>query len=116
MSGSEGAGAEKSLRSFYAGVLGAHHQGKDGKGGSKHTKNSSFWNGLQAELEETMRHLFLKTEVVFFPPIEKPWKGPAGALLLGLTILSDWIASGDLFADAETWFDPEKLGQKRNRK
>ena len=65
-------GAEKSLRSFYAGVLGAHHQGKDGKGGSKHTKNSSFWNGLQAELEETMRHLFLKTEVVFFPPIEKP--------------------------------------------
>lgn len=51
-------GAEKSLRSFYAGVLGAHHQGKDGKGGSKHTKNSSFWNGLQAELEETMRHFF----------------------------------------------------------
>ena len=70
-------GAEKSLRSFYAGVLGAHHQGKDGKGGSKHTKNSSFWNGLQAELEETMRHLFLKTEVVFFPPVEKPQKGPA---------------------------------------
>ena len=97
-------------------MLGAHHQGKDGKGGSKHTKNSSFWNGLQAELEETMRHLFLKTEVVFFPPIEKPWKGPAGALLLGLTILSDWIASGDLFADAETWFDQKKLGQKRNRK
>ena len=109
-------GAEKSLRSFYAGVLGAHHQGKDGKGGSKHTKNSSFWNGLQAELEETMRHLFLKTEVVFFPPIEKPWKGPAGALLLGLTILSDWIASGDLFADAETWFDPEKTWAEAEQK
>ena len=109
-------GAEKSLRSFYAGVLGAHHQGKDGEGGSKHTKNSSFWNGLQAELEETMRHLFLKTEVVFFPPIEKPWKGPAGALLLGLTILSDWIASGDLFADAETWFDPEKTWAEAEQK
>lgn len=109
-------GAEKSLRSFYAGVLGAHHQGKDGKGGSKHTKNSSFWNGLQAELEETMRHLFLKTEVVFFPPVEKPQKGPAGALLLGLTILSDWIASGDLFADAETWFDPEKTWAEAEQK
>lgn len=109
-------GAEKSLRSFYAGVLGAHHQGKDGEGGSKHTKNSSFWNGLQAELEETMRHLFLKTEVAFFPPIEKPQKGPAGALLLGLTILSDWIASGDLFADAETWFDPEKTWAEAEQK
>lgn len=109
-------GAEKSLRSFYAGVLGAHHQGKDGKGGSKHTKNSSFWNGLQAELEETMRHLFLKTDVVSFPPVEKPQKGPAGALLLGLTILSDWIASGDLFADAETWFDPEKTWAEAEQK
>lgn len=104
------------MRSFYAGMLGAHHQGKDGKGGSKHTKNSSFWNGLQAELEETMRHLFLKTEVVFFPPVEKPQKGPAGALLLGLTILSDWIASGDLFADAETWFDPEKTWAEAEQK
>ena len=109
-------GAEKSLRSFYAGVLGAHHQGKDGEGGSKHTKNSSFWNGLQAELEETMRHLFLKTDVVFFPSVEKPQKGPAGALLLGLTILSDWIASGDLFADAETWFDPEKTWAEAEQK
>ena len=109
-------GEEKSLRSFYAGVLGAHHQGKDGKGGSKHTKNSSFWNGLQAELEETMRHLFLKTDVVSFPPVEKPQKGPAGALLLGLTILSDWIASGDLFADAETWFDPEKTWAEAEQK
>ena len=109
-------GAEKSLRSFYARVLGAHHQGKDGKGGSKHTKNSSFWNGLQAELEETMRHLFLKTEVVSFPPLAKPQKGPAGALLLGLTILSDWIASGDLFADAETWFDPEKTWAEAEQK
>lgn len=109
-------GAEKSLRSFYAGVLGAHHQGKDGKDGSKHTKNSSFWNGLQAELEETMRHLFLKTEVLSFPPLEKPQKGPAGAFLLGLTILSDWIASGDLFADAETWFDPEKTWAEAEQK
>lgn len=109
-------GAEKSLRSFYAGVLGAHHQGKDGEGGSKHTKNSLFWNGLQAELEETMRHLFLKTDVAFFPPLEKPQKGPAGALLLGLTILSDWIASGDLFADAETWFDPEKTWAEAEQK
>lgn len=109
-------GAEKSLCSFYAGVLGAHHQGKAGKGGSKHTKNSSFWNGLQAELEETMRHLFLKTDVISFPPVEKPQKGPAGALLLGLTILSDWIASGDLFADAETWFDPEKTWAEAEQK
>lgn len=109
-------GAEKSLRSFYAGVLGAHHQGKEGKGGSKHTKNSSFWNGLQAELEEKMRHLFLKEDRVSFPPIEKPQKGPAGALLLGLTILSDWIASGDLFADAETWFDPETTWRETEQK
>ena len=108
--------AEKNLCSFYAGVLGAHHQGKDGKGGSKHTKNSSFWNGLQAELEETMRHLFLKTDVVSFPPVEKPQKGPAGAFLLGLTILSDWIASGDLFADAETWFDSEKTWAEAEQK
>lgn len=109
-------GAEKSVSSFYAGILGAHHQGKEGEGGSKNTKNSSFWNGLQAELEERMRHLFLKTDVVSFPPVEKPQKGPAGVLLLGLTILSDWIASGDLFADAETWFDPEMTWAEAEQK
>lgn len=37
-------------------------------------------------------------------------------MLLGLTILSDWIASGDLFADAETWFDSEKTWAEAEQK
>ena len=30
--------------------------------------------------------------------------------------MSDWIASGDLFADAETWFDPEKTWAEAEQK
>lgn len=98
-------GAAQNLSSFYAGILGAHHQGKEGDAG---TKKNPYWNALQGELEQEMRAIFLKADAPWFPSVEKDKEGTVGALLLGLTILSDWIASGDIFADAEEWFDPAK--------
>lgn len=99
----------KRMLRFYAGILEAHHQGKVGDVGSI---KKSFWNALQAELEQEMRRYFLQEEVVAFPQIEKHDEGPGGVLLLGITVLSDWIASGDLFADAEEWFAPESAKDK----
>ncbi len=38
-----------------------------------------------------------------WPVIAQENRGVVGALMLGITILSDWIASGDAFAQADDW-------------
>lgn len=87
----------------FAEILGAHHQGKCGKEGSP---NRDGWRTLQGELEGQMRNLFLG-ETLEIPAVEKGLEAKIQALLLGITILSDWIASGKAFADAETWVSTE---------
>lgn len=95
----------KRMRRFYAGILGAHHQGKNGDVGSL---KKPFWNSLQVQLEEEMRQYFLQEDTLTFPEMSEKDEGTVGVFLLGMTVLSDWIASGDLFTDAEEWFDPRK--------
>ena len=92
----------RKMAKFYAKLLGAHHQGKHG---GKGDQGNPFWNMLQEELEHRMRRRFLHAESVYLPELEKKDRGSVGALLLGIVILSDWIASSDYFAQAETWFD-----------
>ncbi|MGI5928082.1 CRISPR-associated helicase Cas3' [Pseudoflavonifractor sp.] len=91
----------RSEAKFYADILAAHHQGKSGAEGER---QNPFWNSLQEELEHRMRLHFLHAEELFLPALEKKERGSVGALLLGIVILSDWIASSDYFAQAETWF------------
>lgn len=87
----------------FAEILGAHHQGKHGKEGSP---NRDGWRTLQNELEIQMRNLFLG-ETLEIPAVEKGLEAKIQALLLGITILSDWIASGKVFSDAEAWISTE---------
>ena len=90
----------RQAKRFYAGILAAHHQGKNGVRGST---QDEFWIEKQKEIERKLRKLFLETEKLWIPTVDKANQGAVGALLLGLVVLSDWIASSDYFAKAETW-------------
>ncbi len=83
-----------------ADIIGAHHQGKTGADGFR--KNSS-WNDVRNAFEERMRRRFCGNGRKAIPHIEEHSQGRVSALLLGLMILADWIASGSAFADAEEW-------------
>ena len=85
---------------FYASILAAHHQGKTGIKGNT---QEPFWNQKQEELECELRKRFLGTENLWMPAVDKLDQGAVGALLLGLVILADWIASSDCFSRAEEW-------------
>ena len=85
---------------FYASILAAHHQGKTGIKGNT---QEPFWNQKQEELECELRKRFLGTETLWMPAVDKPDQGAVGALLLGIVILADWIASSDCFSQAEEW-------------
>lgn len=93
-------GDRSSVR-FYAGILEVHHQGKSGAEGEQQNR---FWNQLQDEMEFQMRRRFLHSDQIFLPEVAKKDRGSVGVLLLGIVILSDWIASSDYFAQAESWF------------
>lgn len=92
-------GDRSSVR-FYTGILEIHHQGKSGAEGDR---QNQFWNQLQDEMEFQMRRRFLHSDQVFLPAVEKKDRGSVGVLLLGIVVLSDWIASSDYFAQAESW-------------
>ena len=83
-------------------IIGAHHQGKTGEGNFRKT---SAWYGLQCDLEEAMQRCFLGAHDVKLPAMNRTQQGPIAVLLLGLLILSDWIASGKSFVDAEEWIE-----------
>lgn len=101
-------GDRSSVR-FYAGILEVHHQGKSGAEGDRQNR---FWNQLQDKMEFQMRRRFLHSDKVFLPSVEKKDRGSVGALLLGIVILSDWIASSDYFAQAELWFSQPDAQKK----
>lgn len=90
-------GAGRGIRNLLAKIIGAHHQGKTG---SAHTNQSEHWRMLQNEFEKKMRGLFLRGEL-YFPTCEESREGTVSALLLGILILADWVASGEAFLDAE---------------
>lgn len=104
-------GDRSSVR-FYAGILEVHHQGKSGAEGEQQNR---FWNQLQDEMEFQMRRRFLHSDQVFLPAVAKKDRGCVGALLLGIVILSDWVASSDYFSQAESWFsqpDAQKTAER----
>lgn len=84
---------------IFAAILRGHHQGKGGEGAYT---NDSFFRTFQEQYEERMRERFVG-EFVRLPQIPDSDEGAFEAILLGLIILSDWIASGEQFSDAETW-------------
>ena len=93
------AGMERRTATYLANLLGAHHQGRVGDA----DENMNRWQALQDELERRLRRYFYGDTAVVWPVIGREDRGAIGALLLGLTILSDWIASSDPFAQAENW-------------
>lgn len=91
-------GADRRARNLFAGVVGAHHQGKNGEGIAEF---SEPWKQLQQEFEKTMRQQFMDGEF-WMPVVQLEQKGTVSALLLGILILADWIGSGEQFQDAQT--------------
>lgn len=95
------AGMENGTARLLARVLGMHHQGKNGD----IDQILSQWQDLQDELECRLRRYFYGDTAVVWPVIAKEDCGAAGALLLGIVILSDWISSSEAFAHADAWKD-----------
>lgn len=87
---------------IFSAMIGAHHQ-KDQNGGR--FRKDVFFDNFRQELEERMRKRFWEDREL--PEISARNEGVFEAVLLGMMILSDWIASGILFANAEDWIDAE---------
>ena len=92
---------DRRTASTLAEILAAHHQGKPQNPMQQNPGEN--WIQMQREYEKTMRGIFMADGI--FPKIEKEKNSVIAALLLGVTILADWIASGDIFDDAESWPD-----------
>lgn len=102
------------MRKLFTGVVGAHHQDHAGVSGFW---QGNKWSGYQAEIENAMRERFLGD--INVQSFDKIQRGFISAELLGLTILSDWIASSDIFSDADDWInrsDAEEIIRKRTAK
>ena len=101
--GSEG--ADRISRNLFAKITKAHHQGKSGKGKKEFLQE---WIELQNQFELQMRSVFLEGAACPIPTVQKE-EGALSALLLGIVILSDWIASGSQFSKAEHWAQEESF-------
>lgn len=94
-------GEDRRAAKLFAQILGAHHQGKAGQEGNC---NHPVWCELQDELEKQMREFF---HCPTLPELDGSSNAPLAALLLGVVILSDWIASSEEFSDSEDWIDDD---------
>ena len=93
---------------LFSNIIGAHHQGRNGPGGYSKGK----WYHEQCAYEAQMRKEFLGDAEKALPEISDAMIGAIGALILALTILSDWISSGPAFADGEDWAWKEDAEEK----
>ena len=91
-------------------ILGAHHQGKIAS--KMHPTAAGRWIEMQCEYEKRMREIFLDGELKL-PIVKRENESILAAILLGMVILADWIASCSYFLDAENWED--KLEKSRVR-
>lgn len=87
-----------------ADIIGAHHQGKPRQFHQPTAQGP--WVLLQQQFEGEMRRFFLG-EAAGFPQLKKSGESAVSALLLGLLILADWIASSAYFAKAGQWLATE---------
>ena len=106
-------GENRTAAKLFSKVIGAHHQGKTGNG---HYQPYSGWQAYRVALEEDLRKRFIGGSDRHLPEYDKTKQGTIGALLLGILILSDWIASGSIFADAENWIDEPDADERIRRK
>ena len=90
-------GAERRARNLFAGIIGAHHQGKSGDAVRQF---SAPWHQFHLEFEQSMRQHFMN-DTFWMPSVLPDQKGAICALFLGMLILADWIGSGASFQDAE---------------
>ena len=93
-------GEDREAVRLFPKIVGAHHQGKTGPGGFASYSESYRY---QTELECMMRNHFLASSEKALPHLKRKLSGSMPALVLGITILADWISSGSSFADAEEW-------------
>lgn len=86
-------------------VVGLHHQGKKGEGGQP-LRNVEKWNGFQNDLSK----LTLKYFPFDIPKNFAPAKFDCCCfLLLGILLISDWIASGEMYLDNDmSCTDPDE--------
>ena len=97
-------GQDEDALDIFSSLIGAHHQ-------KNHGVNSigkdSFFDGYQREYDHIMRCRFLSDHDCVLPEISDENEGVFESILLGMVILSDWIASGSMFSDAEDWIEQE---------
>lgn len=96
------AGVNRRLAGLLSKVIGAHHPGR---GNTDGFRKESVWFDRQKSFESQMRQFFLQRCSPIPAETGKQEKGILGACLLAALILSDWIASGPAFSDAEDWID-----------
>lgn len=83
----------------FSSIVGAHHQKGSGQGSkTQHPFFKEAWETYEKE----MRSHFLSNPLSL-PPLPDKDEGVMEAVILGLLILSDWISSGEAFANAEQW-------------
>ncbi|MBQ3681712.1 MAG: CRISPR-associated helicase Cas3' [Succinimonas sp.] len=95
-------------------IIGAHHPGKTGNS-SFFQNTDSVWLARQKSFEKLMREHFIGKESPVLPSGRITQKGPAGAILLAVLVISDWISSGIAFKDAETWINKPDAYDEINR-
>lgn len=91
-------------------ILGAHHQGKTAS--KMHPTAAGWWMEMQCEYEKRMREIFLDGELKL-PVVKGENESRLAAILLGIVILADWIASCAYFLDAENWEDKVEKSRVR---
>ena len=89
---------------IFSTLIGAHHQKNRF---SEWPVKNAFFEGYREEFENTMRSRFLPKNHAALPELPDCDEGVFESILLGMMILSDWIASGVLFAEAEEWIGGE---------
>lgn len=86
----------------FAAMIGAHHQKDHGTGSMS---KDSFFAEQRQKFESAMYERFMAGSEDPLPEIPDRQEGVFESILLGMIILSDWISSGILFADAEEWIE-----------
>lgn len=92
-------GMERITARFLSGILGKHHQGKQGNADPQLEQMSAE----QDALDRLLRQFFYEGAAPVWPVVQRQQQGVVGSLLLGIMILADWIASGSSFASADAW-------------
>lgn len=101
----------------FADVLGLHHQGRNGIDVKLCRNDPDFpegdrWIGWQDQLEHRLRD-WLRPPYIDNQKFKE--RDAISMTLLGLIILSDWIASGEIFAETSEEMTDKELGDRADQ-